>query len=53
MKRLIALTFVALLLSACPDAKLPKPTPMVPEPKASLIEPITPQPHPMHVSRRA
>ena len=53
MKRLIPFAFVALLLSGCPEAKLPKPTPMVPEPKASLIEPITPQPHPMHVSRRA
>ena len=53
MKRLIPFTFIALLLCGCPDAKLPKPTPMVPEPKASLIEPITPQPHPMHVSRRA
>ena len=53
MKRLIPFTFIALLLCGCPDAKLPKPTSMVPEPKASLIEPITPQTHPMHVSRRA
>ena len=53
MKRLIPFAFVALLLSGCPDAKLPKPTPMVPEPKASLTEPLTLPSHPMHVSRRA
>ena len=53
MKRLIPFAFVTLLLCGCPEAKLPKPTPMVPEPKASLTEPLTPQAHPMHVSRRA
>ncbi len=35
MKRLFPLTFVAMLLCGCPDAKLPKPTPMVPKPKAA------------------
>ena len=34
MKRFFPLTFAALLLCGCPDTKLPKPTPMVPEPKA-------------------
>ena len=37
MKRfllLTPLTFAVLLLSACPDAKLPTPAPKVPEPKA-------------------
>lgn len=37
MKRLFllpALTAAVLLLSACPDTKLPSPTPKVPEPKA-------------------
>lgn len=36
MKRfllLTPLTFAVLLLSACPDAKLPTPAPKVPEPK--------------------
>ena len=53
MKRLIALTFVALLLCGCPEAKLPKPTPMVPEPKAAISELKTQQAHRMQVSRRA
>ncbi|MBG6073138.1 hypothetical protein IWX87_002909 [Polaromonas sp. CG_9.7] len=30
------LACAALLLSGCPDAKLPTPTPMVPTPKAQL-----------------
>lgn len=37
LKRLflvLPLTCAALLLSGCPDAKLPKPTPTVPTPKA-------------------
>ncbi len=36
MKRLIFLSFFALLLCGCLDTKLPKPTPKVPEPKAVL-----------------
>lgn len=38
MKRLFllpALATAVLLLSACPDTKLPSPTPKVPEPKAA------------------
>ena len=35
MKRIFSLIFVAVLLSGCPDAKLPNPTPMVPAPKAA------------------
>ena len=38
MKRLIPLACIALLLSGCPDTKLPKPTPMVPAPKAAPSE---------------
>lgn len=43
MKRLFLLPVLSLavvLLTACPDAKLPKPTPKVPEPKAetSLLD---------------
>ena len=54
MKRLIPFAFIALLLSGCPEAKLPKPTPMVPEPKASVSEVKTSHAHGMHVvSRRA
>ena len=53
MKRLIALTFVALLLSGCPEAKLPKPTPMVPEPKAAVSDLKTQQTDQLHVARRA
>ena len=37
MKRLYivaSLTFAALILSGCPDTKLPTPIPKVPEPKA-------------------
>jgi hypothetical protein len=33
MKKLLPLTLLALLLSGCPDAKIPKPPPKVPEPK--------------------
>ena len=33
MKKLVPLALVALLLSGCPDSKLPKPPPKVPEPK--------------------
>ena len=54
MKRLIPFAFIALLLSGCPEAKLPKPTPMVPEPKASVSEVKTSHAHWMHVvTRRA
>ena len=54
MKRLSPFTFIALLLCGCPDAKLPKPTPMVPEPKASVSEVKTSHAHWMHVvTRRA
>ena len=53
MKRLIPFAFVALLLCGCPDGKLPKPTPMVPEPKATVSQLIAPQAQPMHVSRLA
>ena len=49
MKRFIPFTFIALLLSGCPDAKLPKPTPMVPEPKASVSEVKTSHAHWMDV----
>ena len=35
MKRFLSLIFVAVLLSGCPEAKLPTPTPMVPAPKAA------------------
>ena len=37
MKRIffgISLSFAVLLMSACPDSKLPTPSPKVPEPKA-------------------
>jgi hypothetical protein len=33
MKKLLPLILLAMLLSACPDAKIPKPPPKVPEPK--------------------
>ena len=33
MKKLVPLILLAMLLSACPDAKIPKPPPKVPEPK--------------------
>ena len=33
MKKLLPLLFLAMLLSACPDSKIPKPPPKVPEPK--------------------
>lgn len=33
MKRLLPLALVVMLLSACPNAKLPTPAPKVPEPK--------------------
>ena len=33
MKRLVPLILLALLLSGCPDSKIPKPPPKVPEPK--------------------
>ena len=33
MKRLFPLIFVVMLLSGCPNAKLPTPSPKVPEPK--------------------
>ena len=45
MKRIIPIAFSALLLCGCPEAKLPKPTPMVPEPKATTSELIIPQIH--------
>lgn len=35
MKRLCVLAGMVLLLSACPDTKLPTPKPKVPEPKAA------------------
>lgn len=33
MKKLVPLILLAMLLSACPDSKIPKPPPKVPEPK--------------------
>jgi hypothetical protein len=33
MKKLLPLTLLALLLSGCPDSRIPKPPPKVPEPK--------------------
>jgi hypothetical protein len=33
MKKLVPLTLLALLLSGCPDSKMPKPPPKVPQPK--------------------
>jgi hypothetical protein len=33
MKKLVPLTLLALLLSGCPNSKIPKPPPKVPEPK--------------------
>ena len=53
MKRLISITFSALLLCGCPEAKLPKPTPMVPEPKAAASELIIPQIHANYPGRSA
>ena len=53
MKRLIPMTFSALLLCGCPEAKLPKPTPMVPEPKAAISDLIIPAIPANHLSRRA
>ena len=47
MKRLCLLPVLAamvLLLSACPDTKLPKPTPKVPQPKASAAMVDAPSP---------
>jgi len=35
MKTLLPLTLLTLLLSGCPDSKLPKVPPSVPEPKAA------------------
>ncbi len=34
MKLIAPLTLVAMLLCGCPEAKIPKPPPRVPEPKA-------------------
>ena len=42
MKRLIPFALIAVLLCGCPEVKLPKPTPMVPEPKAAPGE-VKPQ----------
>lgn len=45
MKRLFllpALSAVVLLLSACPDTKLPTPAPKVPEPRAAALAPLAP-----------
>ncbi|MDB5741738.1 MAG: hypothetical protein JWR68_53 [Polaromonas sp.] len=42
MKRLflaLSVSCTALLLSGCPDAKVPSPTPKVPEPKAQVLRP--------------
>ena len=39
MKRLCLLAGMVLLLSACPDTKLPTPKPKVPEPKAAATLP--------------
>ncbi len=36
MKHLFPLTVAVLLLSGCPEAKLPTPAPKVPEPKAEI-----------------
>lgn len=35
MKRFFSIIIIAVLLSGCPDTKLPNPTPMVPAPKAA------------------
>lgn len=39
MKRLCLVAGAVMLLSACPDTKLPTPTPKVPEPKAAALVP--------------
>lgn len=41
MKRLYLLAGMVLLLSACPDTKLPTPKPKVPEPKAAAAMPLS------------
>ena len=53
MKRLIPFTLVTLLLCGCPEAKLPKPTPMVPEPKAAVSDPALRQADAVNNPRRA
>lgn len=37
MKALLALPFVVAVLSACPDTKIPKQPPKIPEPKAAAL----------------
>ena len=37
MNALLALPFVVALLSACPDSKIPKQPPKIPEPKAAAL----------------
>lgn len=39
MKSLLPLTLITLLLCGCPDAKVPKVPPKVPEPKAAATTP--------------
>ena len=43
MKALLALPFVVALLSACPDSKIPKQPPKIPEPKAAAL--FSPEAH--------
>lgn|GEM_PF-4968590 len=38
MLKMIPLAIACLLLGGCPEAKLPKPTPMVPAPKAVISQ---------------
>lgn len=61
MKLIFPLTFVTLLLCGCPDSKLPKPPPKIPEPKmdssALYRSPVAPSANPgfvlMVLSRHA
>ena len=39
MKSVLLLPFITALLCGCPDAKVPKAPPKVPEPKASAMAP--------------